>query len=90
MRRRLRTETTIETHQVTVIRKRGGASGAQLAWCGECCGEVSVCTPEEAAIAAGVSARKIYSRVEAGQLHFSETSDGGLLICVGSLSGDIG
>jgi len=34
---------------------------------------------------AGVSPRTIYRRVEAGLVHFAESSEGWLLICLGSL-----
>lgn len=42
--------------------------------------------PEHAAQIAGVSTRKIYAWVEAGKLHFAESPDRSLLICLDSLS----
>jgi hypothetical protein len=42
--------------------------------------------PEHAARIAGVSTRKIYAWVEAGKLHFAESPDQSLLICLESLS----
>ena len=44
-------------------------------------------TPEHAAQIAGVNARKIYVCVENGNLHFAETPEGLLLICLDSLLG---
>ncbi len=41
--------------------------------------------PEEAAVLAGVSPRTIYRRVEAGLVHFAESPEGWLLICLSSL-----
>jgi predicted site-specific integrase-resolvase len=43
-------------------------------------------TPEEAAALAQVSSRTIYRRVEAGELHFAETPEEPLLICLDSLT----
>ena len=50
-----------------------------------CSAEVRLVTPEEAARLAGVSVREIYRRVEAGRVHFIETGQGVLLICIESL-----
>jgi hypothetical protein len=41
--------------------------------------------PEEAAAFAGLSQRAIFRLIESSQLHFTETPDGALLICVNSL-----
>ena len=86
MRSRRRTETTIETHEVWVVRRRSGGP----AWCEECAGQRGMLTPEEAATLARVSPRAIYKWVEAGRLHFTETADGALLVCPASLSPDAG
>jgi excisionase family DNA binding protein len=43
-------------------------------------------TAEEAAAVAGVTRRTIYTLVEAGNIHFSESSDGALFICLKSLT----
>ena len=42
-------------------------------------------SPAAAAAAAGITPRAIYRRVETGQIHFTETNDGQLLICLNSL-----
>ena len=42
-------------------------------------------TPEQAGLLAGVTARAIYRRAEDGQVHFTETADGNLLVCSGSV-----
>ncbi|MDQ3586540.1 MAG: hypothetical protein M3407_12285 [Acidobacteriota bacterium] len=78
MAKKRRSETTIELHEVLMIRRTAGLS---INWCAECAAEVEMLTPEEAAATAGVGARIIYRRIEAGQLHFTETPDGRLLIC---------
>ena len=73
---------TIETHQLLVIKR---TKGSTQSWCGECAGDVPLIRPEEAAVLAGVSPRTIYRRVEAGLVHFAESSEGWLLICLDSL-----
>ena len=55
------------------------------AWCETCEARVRMWTPETAARLAGVTARTIYRRAEDGRVHFTETADGALLICSGSL-----
>lgn len=42
-------------------------------------------TMDESARAVGVSERAICRRIEAGSLHFTETADGRVLICLNSL-----
>jgi len=42
-------------------------------------------TPEEAAMMAGVSWRTISQWVEEGRVHFTETPEGLLLICINSV-----
>lgn len=83
MRSKRRIETTIETHEVWVVRRRAKLS--KTFCCAQCPGRAAMFTPEEAASLASVSQRTIYRWVEDGRLHFSETPDGGLLICQASL-----
>jgi hypothetical protein len=42
-------------------------------------------TPEDAAMAAGTSARTIYRLVEANEIHFTQIPDAHLFICLNSL-----
>jgi hypothetical protein len=44
-------------------------------------------TPDEAAALAQTTAREVYRRVEAGEVHSIETEDGALRVCVNSLGG---
>jgi hypothetical protein len=83
VRKKRRTEITVETHEVTVIRE---AAKPSLAWCAGCEGEARMISPEEAAAVALTSTRRIYQQVEAGALHFIETQAGALLICFDSLA----
>jgi len=80
-----RTEIKIEVERSLLIRRPRAEA---FAWCAECAARVRMLRPEEAAIAACVSVRTIYRWVEAGRLHFSETTEGPLLICSNSLMCD--
>ena len=74
--------TTIETHEVWVIRK---PQETILSFCSDCGGEARMIEPAEAAKLARVSMRMIYRWVEEGRVHFIETPDGRLFICFDSL-----
>jgi hypothetical protein len=77
------TEITVETDEVFVIRRLGSSVAARCVECGE---RVSMVTAEEAARLTGLGWREIARRVETGGVHFLETTDGQLLICIDSLS----
>ena len=77
-----RTEITIETHDVWVIRKPRQTT---LGFCFECGAEAGMLQPDEAAMLARASLRTIYRWVEEGRVHFTETPDGRLSICLNSL-----
>ncbi len=73
---------TTETHEVLIIRRR---SGVQTRLCTACTDGVGMLTPVEAAHRAGVTQRAIYRWVEEGLVHFAETSDGQLFVCLAPL-----
>jgi hypothetical protein len=75
-----RVEITVETERTLIVRQSGGG---ERGWCAECAAFTLV-APPEAAAAAGVSVREVCRRVEAGRLHFAETPDGLLLVCLNS------
>ena len=81
MKRTRRKKVTVETERLLVISHYSGAQG----WCEGCSATVKMMGPEEAAAFAGLSQRAIFRLIESSQLHFTETPDGGLLICVNSL-----
>jgi hypothetical protein len=83
-RRSRRKETYVETHQILTIRKNeNDARGS----CAECPMQQAIMvTPEEAASIAGVNPRTVYRWVEDGMVHFTETREGSLLVCLNSLS----
>ena len=81
-----RTKTTTETHEVWVVRRAQEPAGERPPdWCGGCGGPARMLAPDEAAALAGVSPRTIYRWVEAGRVHFAETPDGRLSVCLASL-----
>lgn len=75
------TEITVERSEVLVVRR---SRFSVYAWCSRCGARVQMLTPEEAARAADVSTRTIYSRVENGQIHFTEMAEG-MFVCLNSL-----
>ena len=82
MRRRFkRTVTTIESHEVITLK-----SSPRLL-CPDCRDATQMLTPVEAAWQTNVSQRVVYRWIEAGLVHFSETVDGGLFVCLAPLSG---
>ena len=82
MSNKSKTEITIETQRTFIVRRRPSLIQA---WCAGCAAIASFASPEDAAQLAGGSAREIYRRVEAGQLHFIETGDRWLRVCIASL-----
>jgi hypothetical protein len=73
---------TVEAERTLTFRTRGDRRVARCERCGE---EVEMATVDEAARAAGVSELTICRRLEACSLHFTETADGRIFICLDSL-----
>ena len=82
MRRIRRTEVTIETDEITIIR-----SSQEIAapTCRECAQAVGMITPEQAALITCINIRAIYRGLEAGWVHYAETPGGSLLVCTDSI-----
>jgi hypothetical protein len=76
------TEITVERSETFVVRK---FSQSIFTWCGQCSADVRMCTPEEAAVLTHVSTRMIYQWIESDRLHFRETPEGLLLVCLNSV-----
>src|SRR5262249_18017814 len=83
MRKRKKTEITVEIDEVFVVRR---SRPITLAWCVECNEQVRIVTPDEAAEITGASLRAIYRVVDAGSAHFTEMPEGLVLVCLNSLS----
>ena len=82
MKKRKRTEIRFEVEQTLVVRQRRAPI---VVWCEWCREQVTMIRPEDATATAGLTPRAIYRLVEAGRLHFIETADGSLLICLNSI-----
>ena len=78
-----RTLITVETDRVILVSK---GKRSPLVWCADCQKHVFLVTVDEAARISRTSSRTVFQRVEARMLHFTETPDGILLICLDSLS----
>ena len=76
------TEITVETHEVTVIRRH---RMARRAWCPACAREVEMVTAARAATLTGAGQRAVFRRIEQGELHCLESPGGLTLICLDSL-----
>jgi len=75
------TQITIETSRILIIR-RGRSTRTQ---CQECAREVDVVGLEEASVLTGMTQPALRECVGNGKWHFSESSEGALLICLDSL-----
>ena len=84
MRRRKRTQITVEHDTIYVVRT---PPRVLRAWCTDCRAEVDMLTLEEAAVLVGCSMRQLVRSVEAGEVHFAETASGRLLICSHAVHG---
>jgi hypothetical protein len=82
MKRRKRTEIVVEREQILVIRKLDNNAPQCCPQCGD---EVQMVSVDDASSMLRVSARAIYQQVESQQVHFTETPDGKLLICLRSV-----
>ena len=78
-----RTQISVEKREVWVVR---GQQKVMAALCEACGTQVEMVIAEQAAAMARVSRRDIYRRVESGELHFTETEDGLLYVCLNSLT----
>ena len=77
-----RIEIIVEKHRVLTI---GTRRISAVGWCAPCGLRVRMVTAEDASRIAQVTPRTIYRWAKTGQLHFTESQDGLLLICLKSL-----
>jgi len=76
-----KTQITIEQRQRTTLHLRR----PREFWCVDCAALSQMISPDEAAVLLQTTARSLFRRVEAGEIHFQETDRGALLICRASL-----
>jgi hypothetical protein len=82
MKREIKMRITVSKDEITLIKKMPGKA---MATCPPCGRQVEMATPEQAVTLTGIHSRTIYGWVEGGLVHFIETADGHLLICLNSL-----
>lgn len=73
---------TVSKSEVTLIKKLHGTAEAD---CPQCRARVAMATPEQAVTLTGIHSRVIYGWVEREWVHFIETAEGHLLVCLDSL-----
>ena len=81
MKKERRTEIKLISERTISI----NSNRAMNALCEHCGREVEMFTPGQAALISGLSSREVYQRVESGDVHFVETVEGLLLVCLDSL-----
>jgi hypothetical protein len=77
-----RTEITIRISRLLVMNK----VKAMTAWCEECGKQSHWLTVDDTALLLGITSRMVFRQAEAGALHSTETREGLLMVCLGSLS----
>jgi hypothetical protein len=78
VKRTRRTEVTIETDEITIIRRQGECRSIACRRCGD---EMAMVAPERAAAMFLTSVRAIYRWVEEGVVHYDETRGGWPVVC---------
>jgi hypothetical protein len=76
-----RTEITVETDQVWIVRRRHSTR----VWCRECAREVDMVGLADASMLTGITHQGMRHGAQAQEWHFSEGQDGAPLICLESL-----
>lgn len=82
MKKRIRTECSVEIDDVFVIQRLGRSVEG---WCADCGGTATLVTPEDAATLVRTGARSIYRLIELDEIHWADASGHLLLVCVRSL-----
>jgi len=75
-------EFQIEINQTVIVKK---IDSLIQAWCAGCGAEGQWVTADHAAIISNTDTRSIYRRIELGEVHFLESTDGPALVCLNSL-----
>jgi hypothetical protein len=76
-----KTEVTVETDRILIIRRQNVIRG----WCQDCAGEADWVSLEEAGAIAGTSPATLRDHPQSQAWHFCEAPDGALLVCLASL-----
>lgn len=76
----------LEFERTIVIRRRKGPLSV---WCAGCNVDVVMLTPDEATVLTSITTRALFRLVDEGRVHFSETNEGLVWICLPTLLGAI-
>lgn len=85
MRKTRKRTITTEKREILIIRKLSRPS--REAFCPQCDRIVLMLDPEEAGLMVRTSTRAIYRLIESALIHFQDTPNGSLRICLDSLAG---
>ncbi|MEK6280727.1 MAG: hypothetical protein AABN95_10275 [Acidobacteriota bacterium] len=77
-----KTEITIQTRRVLIVRRPSGTTRLQCHHCGP---SVEMLPAGEAAAVTSFTERAVFQLAEKGHLHSTETPDGRLFVCLNSL-----
>jgi hypothetical protein len=77
-----RTEISVETHEVLILRKR---DSSVRAWCFECRAEVRMIPADEAIALTGITMTAMLEMVNAGEIHWVWADVCAPLLCLKSL-----
>lgn len=75
-----RTQITVETDQITIIRRRG----CSRHWCAECRRETDMVDLAQASVLKGMPQPLLLEGIRARKWHVTEATDGSPLICLDS------
>jgi hypothetical protein len=75
------TKITLETESLLILRGRT----LLRAWCPQCGGEVEVIPLDGVGVISNLPAAEVEAWIQSDDLHRTQTSDGGTLICLNSL-----
>jgi hypothetical protein len=83
MKTKRRIVITSQTSERFIVQWKKSANRERF--CAVCVAEIEMLKVEEAAIVSGLTVREIFYRVESGAVHFLETKDGLMFVCLNSL-----
>lgn len=83
MKKEKTVEITVETEEILILNRR--TLRVRPARCEGCGAEVELVSPDLAAFLTEMSELAVYGLIEAGRVHFTETPERTLLVCLNSL-----
>jgi hypothetical protein len=83
MAKRIRGKISVQSERLVIVRQ---AQDAVLHRCPECRANVEMVIAEEAARHCRVSPRTMYRWIEARKVHFFESPNGAVLVCLDSIA----